>query len=615
MPISIPSFSSAEPFFRGLSNGMLFNMARSQEITVLQGRNHFIAAFAQMMEAAIAFDQMDLAFKAYDLTHPIQKLAFSKFGMPLIKFGVPAGLAFLASSEISNIYLRKVVNLAQEHVGSMCLIASIASNVALFAIGQQLMAGTTLLYLGIGFLDRQNLLPERVHQILDKGGHVIGSITGLVFGGTFVRLISIVDIAMTTYKFYLSYMHPNPELIPQMIQEAQPLPVVPLIETPVLVTRDHLNTLNDFTWCEVNQEHLNRNLLPPIREGVTLDRVIELSEAIEWENHRAVIHAKLEDDERWREIYAGTMDEIAYFKQNLQKLVNGIKNREILQGRPQNFQMVEAYLLYLAQELANLDEMTQADYLITLGIEGGEYCGPGAFRVIEELFSNMISHTAGVPFEWRLLACLQQERIAIFQQIYDNFWKSSPIFQLYKTFMNMNDVHNYDTLINLTKAGPRFGIPHQGALNDEAAYVPPSSEIMCKPFNKALEKTFWQGSEMPRMQVEKNPNLNPVESWKVWRWYKVAIDQVWVNGYEQNTILQRLKTTIGTAQLPKAEIYVWWQNWIQRQPVPDAEKALMEEELMMFASINGESLETEQGEIRPKFLIAMLQEMGVLRAN
>lgn len=603
---SLPSWSSTEPFFRGLSNGLLFYQARSQEITVLQGRNHFVAALSQMMEATIAFDHVTRALKAYDLTQPHQRLAY-------LNFGVPIGLAYLASREISNLYVRKVVNLAQAHVGSLCLVATIASNVALFAIGQQLIAGTTLVYLGIGFLDRRNLLPERVHQILDKGGHVVGSITGLVFGGNFVRLISVIDIVMTTYNVYLSYRNPNPD--PVIIPEAQPLTLPPVAETPVSVSRQDLTTLNEYSLREVNRSHLNRNLLPTIREGITLDRLTELADAIPWENHRAVIHAKLEDDERWREIAAGTMDEIAYFRQNLQKLVNGIKNHEILQGRPQNFQMVEAYLLYLAQELGNQDAMTQADYLITLGIEGGEYCGPGAFRVIEELFSNMISHTAGLPLEWRVLASLQQERVSIFQQIFDNFWKTSPQTQFYKNFMNMNDIHNYDTMMNATQAGPRFGIPHQGALNDEAAYISPSIEIMFKPLSYILDRTFWQGSEMKLWHIESNRDLNPGESWKVWRWYKNIIETIWVHPYDQYAILTRLNSTIGTAQIPKADIYAWWQNWIERQELSVAEKEAMQEELMMFASINGECLETPQGEIETKFLIAMLQEMGVLKAN
>ena len=124
-----------------------------------------------------------------------------------------------------------------------------------------------------------------------------------------------------------------------------------------------------------------------------------------------------------------------------------------------------------------------------------------------------------------------------------------------------------------------------------------------------------KGSAMNLWHIESNRDLNPGEAWKAWRWYKNVIETVWVLPYDERTILDRLKSTIGTAQIPKSDVYEWWQNWIERQELPAAEKEAVQEELMMFASINGEPLETPEGKIKPKFLIAILQEMGVLKAN
>ncbi|MCE2983875.1 MAG: hypothetical protein LW832_09970 [Parachlamydia sp.] len=598
MPISI---SSAEPFLNGLYFGMLSNVHRSYEITVLQGRNHFMAATNQITQLSLSFQLMNKALQAYQL--PERR-------MTLLTYGLPIGLGLLARREFKNIYARNFVNFAQSHLGHVSLAIAVISNIALYQIGQRLLAVTTLTYLALGVIDRYNLLPDRVHQIMEKGNHTIGSLAGIAYGGTFVQVISAYDIAMQTAQLYQNFRkRGQPEETPSPVNNERPQRIETDEPTPVTLAMLSDNRLEDPLL--INRAHLNRNLLPAVRDDITLDNLITLCDGINWDNHINVIKAKLQDDERWREMAAGTQNEVTYFKENLKKLVDSIKHREILEGRPQNFHMLETYARYIAQELENQDELTQADCLLTLGIEGGEYCGPGKFRVVEEIFSNLISLARGLPLEWRVLAYLQHERIEIFQQLFNFIIKSNPVIKLSSYFCSELDIHNYDAVVNMTQAGSRFGIPHQAAANDETAYMSPSVEMACKRMRDDMGRLFWNGASGNFPVLQKN--VIPLKDyWKVWKWYSLGTESMTIRPYSFWGIMARLEETIGTVQLPISDIYEWWEGWIQRQDLSNDEKARLSEDLAVNAQLNGEPLECD-GQFKYKFLAAMLLEMGVFK--
>jgi hypothetical protein len=273
--------------------------------------------------------------------------------------------------------------------------------------------------------------------------------------------------------------------------------------------------------------------------------------------------------------------------------------------------MLQYYLRYIAQELKNQDEMTQADKLIKLGIEGGGYCGTGKFGSVEEVFEDLIAQTGGLPLDMRVLACLRQERTQVWQNIYLLTWKTNPYWQIQGYFTDVAAVHNANLFMNLIQAGDRFGIPQEAAQNDQTALINPATHFLAFSAIKWVEESFWKGKEIPQcfFTIE---NPQGADRLKPWKWVKLHLDPVRPRCYDQKAMLSRIKSAIGTPQINKPDIYSWWVDWVIRQDdLSPEEKDGLIDELTMSASLNGESVEDAQGKIQDKFLIAMLIEWGV----
>jgi hypothetical protein len=267
--------------------------------------------------------------------------------------------------------------------------------------------------------------------------------------------------------------------------------------------------------------------------------------------------------------------------------------------------------------------MTQADMFILIGVEGGEYCGTGKFGVVEEVYENRLSQAAGLPLETRILACEQQERQRVWQNIYQLIWKSNPLTQLFGYMSDVNAIHNSNVFINLVQAGEKFGIPYQAAKNDLTATINPVSHYLALSFTDAIEKCFWDGGFISQSYVSLEEPSDASDWWKAWKWVHLKNDNAFSRPYDEEAIMTRFTETIGSPQISKSDIYIWWAQWIERQDnLSDEKKEELNDELQapevkdesgkfLPKTFNGEPFEVN-GKIQPKFLKAMLIEMGIL---
>lgn len=608
------NWARLEPLMQGLKRGGLMNQCLEDEDTYRQGRHHVMTAINQILECTIAVEQLSACFRKANLSYSLTLLNIAAYV-------IPAGAAYFASRQIKALGLSEKANFIQDHLGKISFIVTAIATGALFLLGQQLLAGCTCVYLAVGVLDRYNFFSENTQKRLRQTNFVIANLAGLYFGGHFIRVMCVVNLVVASVQQYFKYLRISEQkkenalrIEPKnRVAEASP---VERIQPKISLAE--LQRLRNDSVCPIIKSHVHKPILPPVDENVRIDGILDAYYQIDWDNHEHVVKTRLEKDKRWLEVGQRNFTPMKYFEKNLISFVESIRDHTILEGKPESYEMLEYYCRYIAQELKNQDEMTQANILIKLGVDGGEYCGTGKFGAAEEVFEDLIGQSNGLPLDLRVLAALRQERMRVWQNIYLMTWQTNPFWQIQGYFTDVYAVHNANLFINLIRAGEKFGIPHQAAQNDQTALINPATHYLAFTMVKWVEEVFWNGRPIPQCYFSfENPNENDrLKSMGL----KINIGLAEPSPYDQTAMLNRLHAVIGTAQISRYDIPIWWAHWIERQEeLTEEERAQLTDELQSYSpSIGGETLEAEveAGEehpkIRNKFLLAMLIEMGVL---
>lgn len=614
--------SSTESFMRGLKFGGLMNRALEQDDTFRKGRHHFMTAVNQILEWSLALEQIGRCFQAANMN-------LSLANWHIIKFVVPMGTAYLASRQIRMLHLSEIANFVQTHLGKLSLVAIAISSIALLALGQTVLAVTTLAYLSLGLLDRYNLLSESTQKVVQKANFFIGNFTGLYLGGNFVRLVCAMNLTIATVEKYFENR--------EQVEKSEGFSALEeetfdneYKSEKAEITLSELELLTNEIKCSVNKAHIQIKPLPEVREDVRIEDLLEVCDTIDWSKHEYVVKNKLKKDKRWLEVGQFNSEPLDYFKRNLRHLIDSIKDHTIMEGKPASYEMLELYCRYIAQEMHAMiekedmtkeervqAEMAVADMFIKLGVEGADYCGTGKFGAVEEVYENLVAQSNVLPLETRVLACQQQERQRIWQHIYQVLWTTNPLTQIFGYFTDVNAIHNANVFINLIQAGHKFGIPHEAAKNDQAATINPITHYLAFSYVHILENCFWKGNPIPQYYLAlERPEGS--DWWKAWKWVHLKTEEAKIKPYEQETMLERLIETIGLPQMPITDVYEWWQKWIDRQDLQDDEKQKLIGELYgcpeevdgkLILKFNNEVFSVDN-KIEKKFLIAMMIEMG-----
>lgn len=457
--------------------------------------------------------------------------------------------------------------LIYDHIGTVCQIASLVTSVTLIIFGSTAYGVASITLIGIGFLDRNGIFSPEVRSVIHMTTYPIFLVTGLLVGGPFTQLLVAANlVTMAANAFWGA-------------------PAVPETIPPQRVATDlDQLILTQYQNLTPDPLHLRYNTVPPV-PNVNIGELNTLCAAIDWNegsNQRA-LNAKLARDPRFRDRFQGRVAPDVYMRDQLRALVHSVQNRTILAGEPVNYTDMHNYLKIITAHLPRLDERSRADILLKLAIDGGEYCGPGKFNTVSDAFLSVLSAAATpLPLETKVLTHLQLQRIRIFQNLYNQIAEASPINRAAAGLVDNLDLHAYNMSVNLF--GREFGLPNQGAAEDTAAHVDP---VMLAAVSRlGLREHFFRT-------------------------------------YNTNFIVQSLQEAIGTPSLPLPIIYEWWQGWIERLNVSEAEKARLREELPL-GELNGQSMEVEHIRVvedRPirrrtlagPFVKTMLVEMGILK--
>lgn len=596
------AFDAGLSVINGMAQGVILESARRMEDSVRAGRSATLTATMQFSQVGQALMYIDRALTAIGAALP-------NFGVRTAFYLAPPLLAFAATYGIENETLRNAVLFAQEHLGTLCQIASAVSSIAIACFGDVFFGVASCVVLGLGFLDRLGLLPTEVRQIIHECTYPLSVGAGLFFGTIFNRIFAAVNLALYGFQWYFT---PTAEQAiarfgAQLGAQSAPAaaPSASSIPEHSLDAAQLQDIVSYGTWdISINKKYVEISTLPPIPDADITQLVTKLNTVTHWERHVGPLRTKLKSDARFMQLHGdpdSKSDEmvVQYVKDSLKAFITSIVERRVLAGEPRDYNLLHNYLKIITKGIdQERDEVSRIDMLVRLAVEGGEYCGPGKFEVTEGIYAAMAERGSEIPLRIKVLNALQSDRNAKMQEMYCDALSmirlilDSPIpectlsdrilvimarwyFKIYDLLFDLQDVHFYNAFLNFY--GHEFGLRKGGADNDSLAIRQPALQlILDNTFVGAFRERFW-------------------------------------SQHSKESTVKLIQDSIGTARMPKPEIYEWWRQWIERQDIEGPAKEALREEFEGFQTIYGSRLHDYEGKIKDEFVLAMLFDMGVFQ--
>ncbi len=487
-----------------------------------------------------------------------------------------------------------------DHVGSICQVATLITNLALLRLGYRAYSLTSLAILGWGLLDRHHYLPQKMRGVYKAVAPWISGASCFVAPQSwFTRCIVVFEWGvkiskwLTVPRYNLPYAEaPLPPRLPfQQFQRICNRLQQRGIDVDLGVCREHVR-IAPFPVVVSPAELISKDKM-----GKRVQPLYDLCNRFAWENEKnyASLKSALQLDSRWPRstIFQSSAyqnadkagDEvtiqrlnITYAKERFQGLIESVVEENINTGTPLDYGILKNYLAFIADELPKAGGLLQVQVLIQLAVEGGDYCGPGIYFQLEMAATALLSggvtgEYSRLPLRQRILLTLQQDRLRIVQAMH----LSVPALML-EMKGGVGDIHAFNRTIRVV--ADDFGLPDQGAQQDETAYV--------SYFDKLILRSY--GIE----------GCQPEDLWKGGRWGE---------GYTRKRIVDTVMSHIGSRLMPNEDIYAWAREWIAQT---SSDQATQEDFLEKL--VDGVSFE-HNCRFRRAFIEAMLIDMGILSVS
>ena len=541
-------FSSVE----GVQCGLMISEVKRIEDSVKAGENTYLTALFQTYQGHKSVGVAEKALEAAGM--PI----FSWAGKAVV-YVTPALLGVLKNSTFIPDCFRSVIAFFQENISNLYLIATVVSSVALLFFGQIFFAVSALLFLGIGFMDRNGLLPVEMRKFLHEHSKMVIYLTSLVAGGIIDKIFVLLNVVLLFVGKFCAKKHDGQNFVLK-----QNL-------TPQLME----DFLNGQVSAKINREFIHYNPFPPVPD-IDIQSLVGEFDQIDWQKHLPALRQKLKIDPRFVARYRdpalkSDQELIDFAKHSLETCITSIKEKRVLAGEPADYEKLHNYLKLIAKHLeTQQNEIERTDILLRLAIEGGEYCGPGKFEVIESIYAQTVGENPEIPLSDKIAYCLQDERNLWMQGFYSRIAQNQ-VGNTVGKVIDWHDIHNYNRFLSLH--GDEFGLRKAAADNDDSTMIDSAMKwIMGRLSSGALQDWFWREHTL----------------------------------YDQT---QTVIDSIGTPKLPKPEVYEFWWNWIDRQEIETEAKAALQEELA-DGTLYGAPIE-RNGRMTYEFATLMLLDMGI----
>lgn len=474
----------------------------------------------------------------------------------------------------------------QDQISNLCQVAALVSSIALIYFGSSCFGIASLAMVGMGFLDRRAFFPESIRQIIYELSPPVSAGAGLFTGSYLNIFFSFFNLFSYCTGHYLAWKEAQRE--------------IPPVRDNALDEVARFLALDEPPELEINQDYILWPTHAQEVPNIDIQALIDQFHSIEWKKTNPETREEEWDPasiETLRNIYAtderfcdrngdpslkSNEELIAIAKRELSSCVTMVKERRIANGAPRRYEKLIEYMKFIAHELAKTERSAteRIDALLKLGIEGGEYCGPGIYDVGEEIYGGLIGSSEFFTFRSKILNCLQSTRNRAMQAIHARIFglqqnreerqASWGIMNAIGWVVRWNDRHNIHLFQNLY--GGEFGLRKAGADNDALAIADPFLKllILCV-LGDGIREMFWERHDLAE-------------------------------------IVDTIRDAVGTPEIPELQVYAWWQACIPDLNLSDEKKQLLMDQLVL-AQLGEES----PGKFNRKFIKGMLLGMGVLK--
>ena len=618
---------------QGIALGTNTAFINRNEASVRAGRAPFAIGAFQSAQIGLATSHVIHALEAARVTEiPTD---FVTVALRVAIAVIPFFLGFALHNVIHNDTVRCIAIFIQNHIGNLCQIVSIVSAVALMAFGNIALGASSLTFMALGILDRY-LFPESVSYLFRKVTMPLCVMTSILTGGLLEKVFATLFLAATGYEEYYKYQNQDkirafenreallkqeqeafalahPELLPQEDQTSA------TVSHSGLLTPRVLEKILDKTFpLKVNPLHLKAPITIQAKKTTQLETLLTVFDEVEWDDtNMRDLTAKLLQDDRFRQFKGvqtaadlqrkgiSNRDLCTHSRQQLEQFIKQIKARHVEAGAIHEYERLENYLKIIIEQLPNLDPNDRASYIARLAVEGGQYCGPGRFHAVEEIWAKLVWKTKDMPLGTKVLFHLQDARTDKLRDFYAEFFAGPMLAnrctRFFNHLVNATDLHTYNQMVNLYAED--FGIRKGAADNDEFAVIDSLTRIIVQRFIDSFRGLFF------------------------------------TRFYTLDFVTRQICDKSGTPVLPKDQLTSWWQYWMLKQDeqhnthfmdtflavVPEG---ATEEEAAQIkkneGTLYGKKFMQASSEIDPMglyskidplFIKAMLFDMGILEHN
>lgn len=583
----------------GVALGTNLALLKRNEDSVIAGRATFMMGVCQGAQISLATTHVTRALEAARVVEIPTTVATVAVRCLLV--ALPFFLGCAIQRGIVNDTLRCICLFVQDHLGDLCQLVSLVSAVTLIVFGNIAVGAASLTFIVLGGLDRYGLFPERVSYLFRKATMPLMIVSSLITGGVVEKVFAVLSLAIIGYEQYTkcknrdalkdfetrqarlkqeqeAFMQAHPELRPDAA-----------VLHSGLLTSETLQQILDGRALKVNPLHLKAPIYVQAADTTKLDTLLTQFDAVEWDSENMQgLRTKLLEDDRFRQFKGVTTaddlrakgirdpDLVIYTRKQLERFIKQIKARHVSAGAIHEYERLENYVKIIIEQLPRLeDPRDRASYIARLAVEGGQYCGPGRFHAVEEVWSMLVWKKKDVPLATKVLFHLQDVRTELlreqYQRIAGHFVTGSWHFRLLNYIVNATDLHTYNQLINLY--GEDFGIRKGAADNDELAVIQPLQRLAAQKLIGTLKHAF-------------------------------------SGFYTVEYVVDKVQEKLGDKKLPKLDVYAWWQHWMLKQDA--AHGTTLHDTYVSKLTINGQPLQPDGLQFNPLFLKAMLFDMGIL---
>ncbi|MBI2743789.1 MAG: hypothetical protein HYX48_07735 [Chlamydiales bacterium] len=614
------------PFLNGLGSGIMMTETKRLEDSVHAGGNGYFTAMLQMGQAGQALGFVDKALQITGHEAVPQALCYAIYLTPI--------LLALATSEmfgVSDETLKAIIVFAQDYLGTLCHVAAMVSSVVQIYFGSMVFGVTAAVVLGVGFLDRNGVLPEYVRQVVHLISAPIMIATGLMSGQVFDTCFAGFNLVCFFIQKYFSWSEvkmPDPNLTEGLLTPSTLKDIVQRsrmewdfgLERYVFMPPRNLHMNRKYVHCKTSLDNVPNVDIAGLK--AEFDRINWSEENIQLMRQKLGADQRylgrntdpMKRDESTGEYLLSDAKLVEHVKKCLASCVDGVKGHKILNGEPLSYDLLEDYLKTVVHEIARKPEEERMDLLLLIAVEGGEYCGPGIFDAAEAAFVRCVGESDLFSVRKKVLTSLQSQRNRDFEGLYavmmnlqGNDQIPNPMIGLMGNVVDWHDRHNKNIVINMY--GGDLGLRKAGADNDQLAVIDPLMKMGVSLTLAPLIQTIFWGEDPGMMR-----------------------------GHTLSSMVETLQETSGTPELPFPDITQWWLDWIDKQEAIDLNewrgwasqqdwegsertlaktKELLKAELTDDAKIFGMPVQRRRddgglGKVEPGFIAAMLFDMGIL---